>query len=107
MPDIEDVLEDAQREIKSIGDNVKTLKDNMEKNLADVLKIAEDAPKVLRRVRAVQEGHGGADRRRAGEARCDRVQGQALTEEGAVVALILDHSSNAGDDMNRIAGVTM
>ena len=46
MPDIEDVLEDAQREIKSIGDNVKTLKDNMEKNLADVRKIAEDAPKI-------------------------------------------------------------
>src|SRR5262249_7245852 len=43
MPDIEDVLEDAQREIKSIGDNVKSLKDNMEKNLADVRKIAEDA----------------------------------------------------------------
>jgi hypothetical protein len=47
MPDIEDVLEDAQREIKSIGDNVKTLKDNMEKNLADVRKIAEDAPKAF------------------------------------------------------------
>ena len=45
MPDIEDVLEDAQREIKSIGDNVKSLKDNMEKNLADVRKIAEDAPR--------------------------------------------------------------
>ena len=30
MPDIEDVLEDAQREIRSIGDNVKSLKDNME-----------------------------------------------------------------------------
>jgi hypothetical protein len=36
MPDIDDVLADAQREIKSIGDNVKSLKDNMEKNLADV-----------------------------------------------------------------------
>jgi HK97 family phage major capsid protein len=47
MPDIEDVLEDAQREIKSIGDNVKSLKDNMEKNLADVRKIAEDAPKAF------------------------------------------------------------
>jgi len=34
------VPEDAQREIKSIGDNVKSLKDNMEKNLADVRKIA-------------------------------------------------------------------
>jgi hypothetical protein len=44
MPDIEDMLEDAQREIKSMGDNVKSLKDNMEKNLADVRKIAEDAP---------------------------------------------------------------
>ena len=47
MPDIEDVLEDAEREIKSIGDNVKSLKDNMEKNLADVRKIAEDAPKAF------------------------------------------------------------
>jgi hypothetical protein len=47
MPDIEDVLEAAQREIKSIGDNVKSLKDNMEKNLADVRKIAEDAPKAF------------------------------------------------------------
>src|SRR5262245_8616048 len=47
MPDIEDVLEDAQRAIKSIGDNVKSLKDNMEKNLADVRKIAEDAPKAF------------------------------------------------------------
>ena len=47
MPDIEDVPEDAQREIKSIGDNVKSLKDNMEKNLADVRKIAEDAPKAF------------------------------------------------------------
>jgi hypothetical protein len=47
MPDIEDVLEDAQREIKSIGDNVKSLKDNMEKNLADVRRIAEDAPKAF------------------------------------------------------------
>jgi hypothetical protein len=47
MPDIDDVLEDAQREIKSIGDNVKSLKDNMEKNLADVGKIAEDAPKAF------------------------------------------------------------
>jgi len=47
MPDIDDVLADAQREIKSIGDNVKSLKDNMEKNLADVRKIAEDAPKAF------------------------------------------------------------
>ena len=47
MPDIDDVLADAQREIKSIGDNVKTLKENMEKNLADVRKLAEDAPKAF------------------------------------------------------------
>jgi phage shock protein A len=47
MPDIDDVLSDAQREIKSIGDNVKSLKDNMEKNLADVRKLAEDAPKAF------------------------------------------------------------
>jgi HK97 family phage major capsid protein len=47
MPDIDDVLADAQREIKSIGDNVKLLKDNTEKNLADVRKIAEDAPKSI------------------------------------------------------------
>jgi HK97 family phage major capsid protein len=45
MPDIEDVLADAQREIKAIGDNVKTLKESMEKDLAAVRKSAEDAPK--------------------------------------------------------------
>jgi hypothetical protein len=37
----------CQREIKSIGDNVKSLKDNMEKNLADVRKIVEDPPKAF------------------------------------------------------------
>ena len=37
------MLEDAE----STGDNVKSLKDNMEKNLADVRKIAEDAPKAF------------------------------------------------------------
>ncbi len=47
MPDIEDVLADAQREIKAIGDNVKSLKDTTDKSLADVRKLVEDAPKSL------------------------------------------------------------
>ncbi len=45
MPDIDDVLADAQREIKAIGDNVKALKETTEKSLVEVRKIAEDAPK--------------------------------------------------------------
>ncbi|SDC06919.1 phage major capsid protein, HK97 family [Bradyrhizobium brasilense] len=45
MPDIDDVLADAQREIKAIGDNVKALKETTDKSLAEVRKIAEDAPK--------------------------------------------------------------
>ena len=47
MPDIDDVLADAQREIKAIGDNVKSLKDTTDKSLADVRKLVEDAPKAL------------------------------------------------------------
>jgi hypothetical protein len=35
MPDIEDVLAEAQREIKAIGDNVKSLKDITDKSLAE------------------------------------------------------------------------
>ena len=81
MPDIDDVLADAQREIKSVGDNVKSLKENMEKNLADVRKVAKDAPKSL--VASEQfKGHGGADRRRAGEARGRRSQGQVHHRRG-------------------------
>jgi len=45
MPDIEDVLADAQREIKAIGDNVKSLKETTDKSLADVRKLVEDASK--------------------------------------------------------------
>ena len=47
MPDIDDVLADAQREIKSIGDNVKSLKDTTDKSLADVRKLVEDTPKAV------------------------------------------------------------
>jgi hypothetical protein len=47
MPDIEDVLADAQREIKAIGDNVRSLKETTDKSLADVRKLVEDAPKSL------------------------------------------------------------
>lgn len=45
MPDINDVLEDVQREVKSFGDDVKSLKDSMHTDLAAVRKLAEDAPK--------------------------------------------------------------
>ncbi len=45
MPEIEDVVADAAREIKALGDNVKALKESTDKSLADVRKIAEDAPK--------------------------------------------------------------
>lgn len=39
------VLEEIQREVKGFGDNVKGLKTSMEKDLADVRKIAEEAKK--------------------------------------------------------------
>jgi len=45
MPDIKDVLEDVQREVKGLGDNVKGLQSNFEKSLADVRKLAEEAQK--------------------------------------------------------------
>lgn len=44
MPE-QTVLEDIQREVKSFGDNTKELKESLEKDLADVRKIAEDAGK--------------------------------------------------------------
>ncbi|QOG20453.1 phage major capsid protein [Bradyrhizobium sp. SEMIA] len=47
MPELEDVLADAQREIKSIGDNVKGLKDSTDKAIAEIRKIVDDAPKSL------------------------------------------------------------
>ena len=47
MPDMEDVLADAQREIKAIGDNVKSLKDTTDKSLPDARKLVEDAPKAV------------------------------------------------------------
>ena len=40
-------LADAQREIKAIGDNVRSLKDTTDKSLADVRKLVEDAPKAV------------------------------------------------------------
>lgn len=45
MPDIEDVLKDVQREVKSFGDNVDGLKKSMERDLADVRRLAEEAGK--------------------------------------------------------------
>lgn len=47
MPELDDVVAEATREIKAIGDNVKALKESTEKDLAAVRKIAEDAPKSL------------------------------------------------------------
>lgn len=43
MADIEDVLKDVQREVKAFGDNVTGLKSTMEKDLAEVRKLAEEA----------------------------------------------------------------
>ncbi|MFG1364662.1 phage major capsid protein [Xanthobacter versatilis] len=40
-----DVLEQIQREVKGFGDNVSGLKSSMEKDLADVRKLAEEAKK--------------------------------------------------------------
>jgi HK97 family phage major capsid protein len=45
MPELKDVLDDVQKEVKAFGDNVKGLKDSMEKDLAAVRKIAEEAGK--------------------------------------------------------------
>lgn len=45
MADLNEVLAEVQKEVKSFGDNVKGLKVSMEKDLADVRKLAEDAGK--------------------------------------------------------------
>lgn len=43
MPEIDDVLQDVQREVKKFGDDVAGLKKTMEKDLADVRKLAEES----------------------------------------------------------------
>ncbi|MCP4306477.1 MAG: phage major capsid protein [bacterium] len=45
MPDIDDVLDDVQREVKRFGDDVATLKTSMEKDLKAVRVLAEEAGK--------------------------------------------------------------
>ncbi|MGE0425418.1 MAG: phage major capsid protein [Reyranellaceae bacterium] len=45
MPELKDVLDDVQREVTAFGDDVKALKTSMEKDLAAVRKMAEDAGK--------------------------------------------------------------
>lgn len=45
MPELNDVLESVQREVKGLGDDVKGLKSSFEKDLADVRKLAEEAQK--------------------------------------------------------------
>jgi HK97 family phage major capsid protein len=43
MPELKDVLDDVQREVKAFGENVKGLKDSVERDIAAVRKIAEEA----------------------------------------------------------------
>jgi HK97 family phage major capsid protein len=45
MPTTEEVLESVQREVKQFGDNVNGLKSSMEKDLAEVRRMAEEAGK--------------------------------------------------------------
>jgi HK97 family phage major capsid protein len=45
MPELKDVLEDVQREVKKFGDDVGSLKSTMEKDLKEVRELAEKAGK--------------------------------------------------------------
>ncbi|MBX5253325.1 phage major capsid protein [Rhizobium sp. NLR4b] len=45
MPDIKDVLDDVQREVKRVGDDYKALQTSMEKDLKEVRDLAEKAGK--------------------------------------------------------------
>lgn len=45
MPELKDVLDDVQKEVKAFGENVKGLQDSMQKDLAAVRKTAEEAGK--------------------------------------------------------------
>lgn len=45
MPDLNEVLESVQKEVKQFGDNVEGLKKSFEKDLADVRKLAEEGVK--------------------------------------------------------------
>lgn len=67
----DNVLAEIQREVKTFGDNTKELKASMEKDLADVRKIAEDAgknatsPELTKQIDAftlsISEKHGAID----------------------------------------------
>lgn len=63
MPEIKDVLDDVQREVKAFGDNVKGLKDSMEKDLKSVRDVAEaagkaagDSPQIKKDLEALTTG---------------------------------------------------
>ncbi|MDH6273582.1 HK97 family phage major capsid protein [Rhizobium leguminosarum] len=45
MPDIKDVLDDVQREVKRVGEDYKSLQTSMEKDLKEVRELAEKAGK--------------------------------------------------------------
>ncbi|MBX4884034.1 phage major capsid protein [Rhizobium bangladeshense] len=45
MPEIKDVLDDVQREVKKFGEDVKSLQSSMEKDLKEVRELAEKAGK--------------------------------------------------------------
>jgi hypothetical protein len=45
MPDLKDVLDDVQREVKRVGDDYKSLQTSMEKDLKSVRELAESAGK--------------------------------------------------------------
>jgi len=45
MPELNEVLDSVQREVKGLGDDVKGLKTSFEKDLSDVRKLAEEAQK--------------------------------------------------------------
>ena len=93
MPEIDDVLADAQREIESIVDTVKTLQDTCGRPQA-----RQGRAKGVRRLRAVKEGYGGADGRPAAKARRDCAQVQGIDRRRAERR---DRTDNIEKNLNR------
>jgi len=92
MPELKDVLDDVQREVKKFGDDVGTLKTSMEKDLKEVRELAEKAGKAAGEgtqlksdlealTRGVEEKHAAI------EAKVKEIMDKAAKEAEAVLEI--------------------
>lgn len=91
MPDVKEVLDDVEREVKKIGDNVTELKSSMEKDLKSVRDYAEKVGK---------EAVDGTQLKKDLEALTAGVEAKHAAIEAQVKKLVEDSLKGAGDRMD-------